>query len=183
MDAGHKTELFGACHGWTPPAPCSRTKTTTASRYYFFTLWEPATIDGHVWPVGGADVVVPKARLTDVRPPWGGTLARLLYPVVLADARQSGSSAAEVEAWGWLPPTLGTTKGRSCSPSGCTAICSIRSDSAGGRVADAAVQSLAGGSAERWPTISPPSRGSNTLIPPRRWMLRPPWTPSGWTRR
>ena len=44
--------------------------------------------------------------LTAVRPPWGGRLARLLYPVVLAEARQSGSSAAEVEAWGWVPPAL-----------------------------------------------------------------------------
>jgi len=97
---------------------------------YFFTLWEPAKIGGggkedspHLCEaptgpfrqmgtvpfstsVGGADVVVPKSQLTAVRPPWGGTLARLLYPVVLAQARQSGSSAAEVEAWGWVPPAL-----------------------------------------------------------------------------
>jgi cytochrome c551/c552 len=72
----------------------------------FFTLWEPATIDGRRCPVGGADVVVPKAQLTSVRPPWGGTLARLLYPVVLDQARRSGASAAEVEAWGWVPPAL-----------------------------------------------------------------------------
>jgi cytochrome c551/c552 len=72
----------------------------------FFTLWEPATIDGRRCPVGGADVVVPKAQLTSVRPPWGGTLARLLYPVVLDQARSSGASAAEVEAWGWVPPAL-----------------------------------------------------------------------------
>ncbi len=56
--------------------------------------------------MGGADVVVPKARLTSVRPPWGGALARLLYPVVLDQARRSGASAAEVEAWGWVPPAL-----------------------------------------------------------------------------
>jgi cytochrome c2 len=72
----------------------------------FFTLWEPARIAGHDFPVGGADVVVAKSQLGRVRQPWGGTLARLLYPVVLRQARQSGSSAAEVEAWGWLPPSL-----------------------------------------------------------------------------
>ncbi len=73
---------------------------------YFFTLWNPAVIDGRCWPAGGADVAVPKSRLRLVRPPRGGDLARLLYPAVLADARRSGTSAAEVEAWGWLPPAL-----------------------------------------------------------------------------
>jgi hypothetical protein len=73
---------------------------------YFFTLWTPATIDGRLWPVGGADVVVPKKSLGLVRPPRGGEVARWLYPVVLADARRSGTSAAEIEAWGWLPPSL-----------------------------------------------------------------------------
>ena len=77
-----------------------------ASRSAFFTLWEPATIEGRVCPVGGADVVVPQAQLTSVRPPRGGTLARLLYAVVLGEARRSGTSAAEVEAWGWVPPAL-----------------------------------------------------------------------------
>jgi cytochrome c551/c552 len=71
----------------------------------FFTLWEPAGQGGRE-KVGGPDVVVPKNHLAAVQPPWGGTLARLLYPLVLAEARQSGSSAAEVEAWGWLPPAL-----------------------------------------------------------------------------
>ena len=40
------------------------------------------------------------------RPPRGGTLARLLYPVVLAQARAGGAAGAEAEAWGWLPPPL-----------------------------------------------------------------------------
>ncbi len=70
----------------------------------YFTLWSPAVIEGHVWTVGGADVPVGKNVI--VRPPWGGTFARLLYPVVLADARESGLSAAEMEAWGWVPPAL-----------------------------------------------------------------------------
>jgi cytochrome c2 len=70
----------------------------------YFTLWSPAVVGGRVWAVGGADVPVTGNVL--VRPAWGGALARLLYPVVLADARQSGQSAAEMEAWGWLPPAL-----------------------------------------------------------------------------
>ncbi|MCE5267148.1 MAG: cytochrome c, partial [Planctomycetaceae bacterium] len=73
---------------------------------YFFTLWAPAVIDGQRHSVGDADVVVPNARRTLVRRAQGGDLARQLYPVLLADARRSGASGAEVEAWGWLPPPL-----------------------------------------------------------------------------
>ena len=61
---------------------------------HYFTLWSPAVIAGHVYPVGGADVSVSPLlsgegqgvrgwnRLTAIRPPWGGALARLLYPAV-----------------------------------------------------------------------------------------------------
>ena len=73
---------------------------------WFFTLWEPAVINGRVWPVGGAEVAVPKHRLTHRRPSLGGTLARLLYPVVLAEARAADASALEAEAWGWVAPAL-----------------------------------------------------------------------------
>ncbi len=100
-----KTDLFGVPRLDTSGA-LQQDEDDEGNPLYFFTLWEPATIDGQVHPVGGADVVVPRSRLTRVRPPVGGTLARLLYPVVLHDARESGSSAAEVEAWGWLPPSL-----------------------------------------------------------------------------
>ena len=46
----------------------------------YFTLWEPAAIDGQTWTVGGPDVAVPCRKSSKKRPPWGGTLARLLYP-------------------------------------------------------------------------------------------------------
>lgn len=71
-----------------------------------FTLWEPAAIDGQVWRVGGADLLVYQHQLTGNRAPWGGDFARLLYPKALADAKAHGSSASEVEAWGWVPPPL-----------------------------------------------------------------------------
>jgi hypothetical protein len=73
---------------------------------YFFTLWEPAVINGRVWPVGGADVMVSQPQIDQKRPPWGGAFARLLYPAVLEQARAGGSTASEVEAWGWIPPSL-----------------------------------------------------------------------------
>ena len=73
---------------------------------HFFTLGEPAAIAGQLWPVGGADVPVPAARIQRRWAPWGGTFARRLFPIVLAEARAAGSSAAELEAWGWVPPAL-----------------------------------------------------------------------------
>jgi hypothetical protein len=102
---GRKTELSGVPR-LSISGALAQDEDDDGKPIYFFTLWEPATIDGRVCPVGGADVVVPKAQLTSVRPPWGGTLARLLYPLVLDQARRSGTSAAEVEAWGWVPPSL-----------------------------------------------------------------------------
>lgn len=71
-----------------------------------FTLWEPAAINGECWRVGGADLMLYQHQITGKRPPWGGALARLLYPRALADAKEAGSTASEVEAWGWGPPPL-----------------------------------------------------------------------------
>jgi cbb3-type cytochrome oxidase cytochrome c subunit len=72
----------------------------------YFTLWQPAAIDGRAWTVGGPDVAVPLSQVLKKRPAWGGTLARFLYPAVLAEAKAKNVSAPEMEAWGWLPPAL-----------------------------------------------------------------------------
>lgn len=73
---------------------------------YAFLLWEPAAIAGKVWPTGSASVLVSQKQLARRRPPWGGEFARLLYPVVLKEARSAGSTATVLEAWGWVPPPL-----------------------------------------------------------------------------
>jgi cytochrome c2 len=73
---------------------------------YFFTPWEPSLVDGHVWAVGGADIIVPKAAIGRQYAPRGGDWTRRMYPRVLADAQAAGATAAEMEAWGWLPPAL-----------------------------------------------------------------------------
>jgi cytochrome c551/c552 len=71
-----------------------------------FTLWEPAAVAGRACTVGGPDLLVGKSTLVGRRAPWGGVYARLLYPVVLAEARAAGTSASLQEAWGWVPPAL-----------------------------------------------------------------------------
>jgi cytochrome c553 len=78
----------------------------------YFTLWQPAAIDGQTWTVGGPDVAVPLSRILKKRAAWGGTLSRLLYAAVLADAKAKGFSAPEMEAWGWLPPALAEEGGK-----------------------------------------------------------------------
>jgi len=73
---------------------------------YAFALWEPAAIAGEVWPVGGADVLVWGPQIVGRRPAWGGTFARLLYPIALEEGRGAGAAVAGPEAWGWGPPPL-----------------------------------------------------------------------------
>jgi len=92
---------------------------------YGFSLWEPAAINGEVYAVGGGEVLIgglPSANgrppigkmdvsfwgsvLQEIRPPVGGAFARLLYPIVLAEAKAAGANVAGMEGWGWVPPPL-----------------------------------------------------------------------------
>ncbi len=82
---------------------------------YAFLLWEPAAIAGKVWPAGGPGVLVAEKQIVRRRPPWGGDFARLLFPVVLNEARSAGSTATVLEAWGWVPPAL-VHEGRAVQP-------------------------------------------------------------------
>lgn len=73
---------------------------------HFFTLWRPAAIDGAAWAAGGAEVPVPVAARVARREPWGGRLARWLYPAAVEQLRAAGAQVALDAAWGWLPPPL-----------------------------------------------------------------------------
>ncbi|MHB8900907.1 MAG: PDZ domain-containing protein [Thermoguttaceae bacterium] len=68
---------------------------------YVFSLWEPAVINGQVWPVGVAQVPVAKSHLVREYPRWGGAFAQLLYPYAAEE-----SATAWLEAWGKVPPPL-----------------------------------------------------------------------------
>ncbi|NLY00594.1 MAG: c-type cytochrome [Rhodopirellula sp.] len=83
---------------------------------YFFTLWEPAAINGQIWTVGGAEVMISQTQLVQRRPPRGGAYSRLLYPLAIEQARAGGAAAIEMEAWGFVPPPL-VHEGEAIEPS------------------------------------------------------------------
>ncbi|NBW95505.1 MAG: hypothetical protein EBR28_01925 [Planctomycetia bacterium] len=71
-------------------------------------LWHDALVDGEARPVGGPNVMVPEDAIRAGRhyPAHGGDLARLLFPVVIADEKQVNPNVKPDDAWGWLPPPL-----------------------------------------------------------------------------
>jgi len=71
-------------------------------------LWNDALVDGEPRPVGGPNVMVPEDAIRAGRhyPAVGGDLARLLFPVVIADEKQINPNVKPDDAWGWLPPPL-----------------------------------------------------------------------------
>ncbi|MFM7207412.1 MAG: PDZ domain-containing protein [Planctomycetaceae bacterium] len=73
-----------------------------------FTLWQDAVVDGQPRTVGGQNLLVPEDAVAAGRhyPGWGGDLARLLFPVVIADEKQVNPNVKPDDAWGWLPPPL-----------------------------------------------------------------------------
>jgi cytochrome c2 len=73
-----------------------------------FTLWHDTLVDGEPRQVGGQNMVVPEDALQAGHhyPAKGGDLARLLFPVVIADEKQVNPNVKPDDAWGWLPPPL-----------------------------------------------------------------------------
>jgi cytochrome c551/c552 len=71
-------------------------------------LWHDALVDGEARQVGGPNVLVPEAaiRVGKHYPAVGGDLARLLFPVVIADEKEINPNVKPEDAWGWLPPPL-----------------------------------------------------------------------------
>ena len=73
-----------------------------------FMLWRDALIDGEARPVGAQNMLVPEDALRAGHhyPARGGDLAKLLFPVVIADEKQINPNVKGDDAWGWLPPSL-----------------------------------------------------------------------------
>ncbi len=71
-------------------------------------LWRDVLVDGEARQVGGPNVLVPEAAIRAGRhyPAVGGDLARLLFPVVIADEKQINPNVKPEDAWGWVPPPL-----------------------------------------------------------------------------
>jgi hypothetical protein len=71
-------------------------------------LWHDALVDGEARQVGGQNLLVPERAIAAGRryPAKGGDLARLLFPVVIADEKVVNPNVKPDDAWGWLPPPL-----------------------------------------------------------------------------
>jgi cytochrome c551/c552 len=73
-----------------------------------FMLWKDVLVDGVARAVGAQNLVVPDDALAAGRhyPAKGGDLARILFPVVIADEKKVNPNVKPDDAWGWLPPPL-----------------------------------------------------------------------------
>ena len=73
-----------------------------------FMLWKDTLVDGAARAVGAQNLIVPDDALAagSHYPAKGGDLARLLFPVVIADEKQVNPNVKPDDAWGWLPPPL-----------------------------------------------------------------------------
>lgn len=73
---------------------------------YYFSLWEPAAINGEVWNVGDLEVPVPEAHRLKVRPYQGGDFSRYVHPVAVEMGRKNNPNLKTTDVWGWVPPPL-----------------------------------------------------------------------------
>jgi cytochrome c551/c552 len=81
---------------------------TEASPHQPVMLWHDTLVDGEPRLVGSQNVIVPADAIKAGKqyPAHGGDLARLLFPVVIADEKQINPNVKPDDAWGWLPPPL-----------------------------------------------------------------------------
>ena len=80
--------------------------------FYKFTLWRNALVGGEPRLMGVEELMIPADREGygpangTAYPPWGGDLARYLFPKVIERAKETNPQVNGKEAWGWLPPPL-----------------------------------------------------------------------------
>ncbi len=86
-------------------APLDPEDTETPASYVF-TPWENVLLGGQTWQAGLQNILIPEAVIKKRYEPVGGFLARLAFPVVIANERVTNPNAKADEAWGWLPPPL-----------------------------------------------------------------------------
>lgn len=79
---------------------------TESKPFYRLILWDNQVVNGQPRHAGVHSLFVPADRIQQHYEPDGGYLARLLFPVVVADERAQNPNVKPEEAWGWLPPPL-----------------------------------------------------------------------------
>jgi len=73
---------------------------------YPFQLWQPVTLDGSGYQVGGTAVSVRGDQLAARQPARGGFLTQYLLPHAARLEKSVNPNAKGSEVWGWLPPPL-----------------------------------------------------------------------------
>jgi mono/diheme cytochrome c family protein len=81
---------------------------TATKAFTPFMLFENALVDGATRLIGAQNLRVADTQIVRQYPSRGGDLAKLLFPVVVADEIKINPAAKDKpnEAWGWLPPPL-----------------------------------------------------------------------------
>jgi mono/diheme cytochrome c family protein len=108
LAASKKTDRRGLGHAVIHGMPVPVTEDHEPDEPVYFTLWEPAAINGHAWLVGGPEVPVMEQNLRKdrTRPYFGGDFARLLYPAAIEIGRRDNPNVKPSDVWGWVPPPL-----------------------------------------------------------------------------
>ena len=101
-----KVDRRGLGHAVVHGVPLPVTEDHEPDEPVYFTLYQPAAINGQPWLVGGQDVPVMEQYLTKTLPPEGGDFARYLHPVALAIGRKENPNVKPSDVWGWVPPPL-----------------------------------------------------------------------------
>jgi len=81
---------------------------TTSKAFYQFMLFQSTLVDGLPRLVGAQNLRIAEDQIIRQYPPLGGDLARMLFPIVVADEVKINPAARSqaTQAWGWVPPPL-----------------------------------------------------------------------------
>lgn len=101
-----KVDRRGLGHAVVHGEPVPTSEDREPDEPLYFTLYQPAAINGQTWLVGGPEVPVMEQYITNTYPAEGGDFARYLHPVALAIGQQENPNVKPSDVWGWVPPPL-----------------------------------------------------------------------------
>ncbi len=106
LEESKKVDRRGLGHAVVHGTPVPVTDDHEPDEPIYFTLYQPAAINGQTWLVGGPEVPVMEQYLTKKREAEGGDFARYLHPVAVAIGQEENPNVKPSDVWGWVPPPL-----------------------------------------------------------------------------